>query len=64
MDLTVTNVAVATTKFLFCMSNYTVDSDVGTGDVLRVPAILHMCGYAHVRSQISPGMDCILFESN
>ena len=24
--------------------------------------ILHLCGHAHVRSHVSPGMDCVMFQ--
>ena len=41
--MTVTSVAVATTKFLFGMC---VDSDVGTVDFSLVLEILHVCGNA------------------
>ena len=41
--VTVTGVAVATTKFLFSMCDYTIDSDVGTGDFSLVLGISHMC---------------------
>ena len=49
--MTATSVAltVVTTEFLFAMCNCTVDSDVG---------ILNGCGYANVRSCMSPGMHC------
>ena len=57
--MTVTSVAVATTQFLFCMCNCTVDSEVGTGDFSLVLEILHVCGHAQVRSNVSPGMNCI-----
>ena len=40
-------VAVATTKFLFDMCDRTVAS----------VEILQVCGHAHVRSHVSPGMD-------
>ena len=56
--MTVSTVAVATTKSLFGMCDGTVDNDVGTGDVSLVKEILHLCGYAHVRSHAFPGMDC------
>jgi len=45
--VTVTIVAVATTKFLFGTCDCTVDSDVGTGDFSLVLGILH----------VSPGID-------
>ena len=32
-----------------------VDSDVDTGDFSLVLGILHVCGYDHVRSHMSPG---------
>ena len=40
--MTVTDVAVAATKFLFGMCDRTIDSDVGTGDFLLVLGILHV----------------------
>jgi len=45
--MTVTSAAVATTKFLFSMC--TVVSDAGTGDILLVLGVSHVCGHAHVR---------------
>ena len=56
----ITSAAVATMKFQFGMCDRTVNSDVGTGDLLLVRGILHVCGHAHVRSHLSPGMDCYL----
>ena len=41
--MTVTSVAVATTKFLFGMCDGTVDSDVGTGNLLLLLEISHVC---------------------
>ena len=32
-------------------------SDIGKGDISLVRGISHMCGHAHVRSHVSPGMD-------
>ena len=65
--VTVNSVAVAATKFFSGMCDCTVDSDVGTGDFLLVLGLLHVCGYAHVRSHVFPGIDCVynhvLFES-
>ena len=55
--MTVTSVALVTTKSLFGMCDCTVDSDVGTGDFLLVLGILHVCGHAHVRSHVSLHMD-------
>ena len=54
----VTSVAVATTKFLFVICNCTVGSGVGADDFSLVLESLHVCGYAHVRSHVSPGIDC------
>ena len=54
----VTSIEVAKTNFLFGMYDCTVDSDIGMGDFSLVLGILHMCGHAHVRSHVSPGMDC------
>ena len=59
--MTVTSVVVARAKLLFCMCDCTVDTDVGTGEFSLVLGTLHVCGHAHVRSQVSPGMDCSLF---
>ena len=58
--MTVSIVAVTTTKSLFGMCNCTVDSDVGTGDFSNVQRILHVCGHAHVRLHVPQGMDCSL----
>ena len=55
----VTSVAVVTMKFLFGMCDCSVDSDIGTSNYSSVLEILHMCGYAHVRSHMSPCMDCM-----
>ena len=55
--VTVVSVAVETAKFLFGISDCTVNNDVGTGDFSLVLGILHACGHAHVRSHVSPGMD-------
>ena len=57
----VTSGAVATAKLLFGMYDCTVDIDFSTGDFSLVLRILHLCGYSHVRSHVSLGMDC---ESN
>ena len=43
-NVTVTSVAVATTKFLFGMCDRTIVSDVGTGDFSLVQGILRVCG--------------------
>jgi len=56
--MTVTSFAVATKKFLFGMCDCMVDSDAGKGDLSFELGILHVCGHAHVRSHLSPGMDC------
>ena len=55
--MTVTGVAVVTTNFLIGMCDCTVDSDAGMGNFSLVLGILHVCGYVHVRSHMSPGMD-------
>ena len=52
------SVAVTTTKFLRGMCDCTIYSDVGTGNFSLVLGILHVCGHAHVRSHVSPGMGC------
>jgi len=57
--VTVTSVAVATTKSLFGMCDCTLDSDVGTDEFSLVRGILNLCGKAHVRSYVSQSMDCI-----
>ena len=44
--VTVTSVAVATTKVLFDILNCIVDSYVGTGDFSLVLGIVHGCGQA------------------
>ena len=56
--MTVTCVAVPTTKFPFGMYESTVDSDVGRGDFSLEPGILYMCKHAHVQSHMCPGTDC------
>ena len=56
--VTVTSVAVATTKFPFVMCDCTVDSNPDTGGFSLVLGFLRMCGHAHV----SPSMDCFLCE--
>ena len=56
--MTVTSFAFATMKFLSGMCNCTVDSDLDTDDFSLVLGTLHVCGHAHVRSHLSPGMDC------
>ena len=57
--MTVTSVAVATTKFLFAICDCTIDNDVSTGDFSLVLGTLYVCEHVHVRSHGSPGMDCI-----
>ena len=49
-------VASATTKFLLGMCDCSIDSDVSTDDFLLVLGNLHICGHAHVRSQVSLGL--------
>ena len=56
--MTDNSVAVATTKFLFGMCDCTVDSEAGTCDFALVLESLHEYGDAHMRSHVSPGMDC------
>ena len=46
--MTVTGVAVATTKFLFGMCDCMVDIDVDTGDLALELGTLHVCGHVHV----------------
>ena len=60
--MTITSVAVATTRFLFGMCNCTLDNDVGTNDISHVLVILHICGLAHVRSHVSTDMDCFIYS--
>ena len=48
--MTVTSVAVATTKFLFGMCHCTVDSNVGTDEFSLLLLILHVCGHAWTRA--------------
>ena len=55
--MTVTSVAIATTKTLFGMCDCMVDSDISTGDFSLIHRILHVGGFMHVRSHISRGMD-------
>ena len=47
-----------TTKLLFDMCDWTVDSDIGTGDFPLVPGIFQVCGHTDVRTHVPPGMDC------
>ena len=58
--VTVTSVAAVTTKLLFGICDCTVDSDVGKGEFSLVLGILHVCGLAHVRSQVSPALNCTI----
>ena len=58
--MTVTSIAVPTTKFLFGMCNCTVDSDVGIGSFSLLLGILHMCGHMHLQSQVSLSMGIML----
>ena len=53
-----TSVAAVTTKFLFGMCDCMGDNDVGKSDSSLVLGILHACGNTHVRSHVSPGMEC------
>ena len=55
--MTASSVAVATKKFLFGMCDCTVSSNAGTGDFSLVLGVLYVCGHAHVRSHVPPGMD-------
>ena len=55
--MTVTSVAIVTTKSLFGMCDCTVDIDVGTGDFSLVLGIFHVRGHEHMRSFVSRGMD-------
>ena len=52
------SVAVVTKKSLFDKCDCTVDSDIQAGDFSLVLGILHVCGHEHMRSHVSPGMDC------
>ena len=54
------NVAVTTSKFLFDICDYTVDSHIGTGEFSLALGILHVCGHTDVRSHVPPGMECCL----
>ena len=45
-------------KFLFGMCDCTVYSD-GLSEFFLMLEILHVYGYVHVRSHVSPGMDCV-----
>ena len=47
-------------KSIFSTCDCTVDSDVGTGDFLLIQGILHLYGHTHVRSHVSPDMDCLI----
>ena len=60
--MTVISVAARLTKYLFCMCDSTVESDVGKGDFSLVGGrgILHVCGCTHVRLRVSPAMDCYI----
>ena len=48
-NVTVTGVAVATMRFLCRRCNYTVDSDVSTGDFSLVLDILHGCEHKNYK---------------
>ena len=54
--VTVTSVAIATTRFLFGMYDCTVDGDIGIGSFSLVQRSLHVFGHTYVRSHVSPGM--------
>ena len=58
-----TSVPAVAMKSLFGMCDCTVDSDDGKGDFVLVLGILNACGHVHVRSHMSPGMDCAKFPS-
>ena len=58
--MTVTSVAVATTKLLFGMCDCMVNSDVGMGDFSLTLEISQVCGHEYVGSHVSPGMDCAI----
>ena len=51
--MTVTSVALMTTKFLLRICDCTVDSDVGTGDFLLMLRILHVWTQALVITHVS-----------
>ena len=51
--MTVTSVAVATAKFLFGICDYTVDSDVGTGNIWLALGILHVWTRARAIARVS-----------
>ena len=55
--VTITSVAVATTKFLFGMYDCTFDNNADTVHLSLVLLILHGCGHAHVRSHVYPSTD-------
>jgi len=59
--VTVTSVAIVIVKFIFCMCDCMVDRNVGMSDLSLILGSLHMCGYVHVQSHLSPGMDCAGF---
>ena len=48
IDMRVTTAAVVTTKSLFGMCDYKVDSDVGMGELSLMLEILHVYGHLHV----------------
>ena len=50
--MTFTSVAVTITKVVFDMRNYTVDSDVGTGDFSLELGMLQVCGQAHAIARV------------
>ena len=55
--MTVTSIAVVT-EFQIGVCDCKVDNDIGMGDLSLVLEIFHVCGHAHVRSHVSPDMDC------
>ena len=57
-NTTVTSVAVVTTKFISIMCDCTVDSHDGKGNYSLVLGISRVSIHAHVRSHVSPCMEC------
>ena len=55
--MTITSVAVGTTKFLFGICDCMVDIDDGTDDLSLVLGVLHVCEREHMRSHVYPNID-------
>ena len=61
--VTVTSTAAAGNEVSFWHVRLHGRSDIGTGDFSPVLGILHVCRHAHVRSHVSPGMECLYLNT-